>query len=250
MSEETDMQDRVVAITGASSGIGEATALACARAGARVALAARRRDRLDELVSTIEGEGGQALAVTADIALEEDARRFVRETHERFGRLDALVNNAGVMLLGQIKGAPTEEWRRMIDVNVMGLLYCTHAALDIMYEQGSGHIVNVSSVGGRVVGAYSGVYSLTKFGVGAFSEVLRRETMDHGIRVTLIEPGRVETELREHVRTEVLEQIGPGFAGVVPLTANEIADTIVWAMTQPPNVSVSEILIRPSKSPM
>ena len=244
------MQDRVVAITGASSGIGEATALACARAGARVALAARRRDRLDELVSTIEREGGQALAVTADVAREEDARRFMQETHERFGSLDALVNNAGVMLLGQIKGAPTEEWRRMIDVNVMGLLYCTHAALDIMYEQGGGHIVNVSSVGGRVVGAYSGVYSLTKFGVGAFSEVLRRETMDHGVRVTLIEPGRVETELREHVRAEVLEEIGPGFAGVVPLTAGEIADTILWAMTQPPNVSVSEILIRPSKSPM
>jgi NADP-dependent 3-hydroxy acid dehydrogenase YdfG len=244
------LRDRVVAITGASSGIGEATAVACARAGAAVSVAARRRDRLDELVKRIEAEGGRALAVTADVGEEDQARSFVQATHAEFGRLDGLVNNAGVMLLGSIKGAPTEEWRRMINVNVMGVLYCTHAALDIMHDQRSGHIVNVSSVGGRVVAAYSGVYSLTKFGIGAFSEVLRRETMDHGIRVTLVEPGRVETELREHVRSEVLEEIGPGFTGVVPLTAQEVADAIIWAMTQPPNVSVSEVLVRPARSPM
>jgi NADP-dependent 3-hydroxy acid dehydrogenase YdfG len=246
----SDLRGQVVAITGASSGIGEATALACAQAGAAVSVAARRRDRLDDLVARIEAAGGRALAVTADVAREEEARAFVQSTQRELGRLDVLVNNAGVMLLGAIKGAPTEEWRRMIDVNVLGLLYCTHAALDIMHEQRSGHIVNVSSVGGRVVGAYSGVYSLTKFGVGAFSEVLRRETMEHGIRVTLVEPGRVDTELREHVRAEVLEEIGGGFTGVTPLTAEEVADTIVWALTQPQNVSVSEILVRPARSPM
>ncbi len=246
----TDLRDSVVAITGASSGIGEATALACARAGAAVSLAARRTDRLHALVARITAEGGRALAVTADVSDESQARGFIERTHAELGRLDGLVNNAGVMLLGSIKGAPTEEWRRMIDVNVLGVLYCTHAALDIMYEQRNGHIVNVSSVGGRVVAARSAVYSLTKFGIGAFSEGLRQETMDHGIRVTLVEPGRVDTELREHVRPEVLAEIGPGFTGVVPLTAAEIADAIVWAMTQPANVSVSEILVRPARSPM
>ena len=185
----SELQGRVVAITGASSGIGEATALACARAGASVALAARRTERIEALADRIGQAGGEALAVTADVGEEHEANAFVTRTHERFGRLDALVNNAGVMLLGPIEGAPTEEWRRMIHVNVLGVLYCTHSALPLMHAQGGGDIVNVSSVGGRVLGRYSGVYSLTKFGIGAFSEALRQENVDTGIRVTLIEPG-------------------------------------------------------------
>jgi NADP-dependent 3-hydroxy acid dehydrogenase YdfG len=154
------------------------------------------------------------------------------------------------MLLGPIEGAPTEEWRRMIDVNVLGLLYCTHAALPIMRARGGGHVVNMSSVGGRVVGRYSGVYSLTKFGVNALSEVLRQECQDANIRVSIIEPGRVESELRTHIRDEVLQAISGGFAGVEPLKAQEIGEAVVWAVTQPPNVVVSEVLIRPSVSPM
>jgi len=154
------------------------------------------------------------------------------------------------MHLGPIEGAPTDEWRRMMNVNVLGLLYCTQAALPHMRRQGSGHVVNVSSVGGRVVGLWSGVYSATKFAVGAISEALRRETMDAGIRVTVIEPGRVETELRDHVRPEIMEQLGGAFANVTPLTAEEIADAIVWSVTQPPNVSVSEVLVRPLVSPL
>jgi clavulanate-9-aldehyde reducatase len=246
----TDLAGKVIAVTGASSGIGEATALACARAGAAVSLAARRTKRLEALARRIESDGGRALPVTADVGEEEQARSFIERTHRDLGGLDVLVNNAGVMLLGPIDGAPTEEWRRMIHINVMGTLYCTHAALAIMRPQRSGHIVNVSSVGGRVVGHYSGVYSLTKFGIGAFSEALRRESMDAGIRVTLIEPGRVETELREHVRPEVLAEIAGGFSGVTPLRAEEIADAIVYALTQPANVSFSELLVRPSTSPM
>jgi NADP-dependent 3-hydroxy acid dehydrogenase YdfG len=246
----SELRGRVVAITGASSGIGEATALACARAGASVALAARRTERIEALARRIEETGGEALAVTADVGEEQQANAFVARTHERFGRLDVLVNNAGVMLLGPIEGAPTEEWRRMIQVNIMGVLYCTHSALPLMRAQGGGDIVNLSSVGGRVLGRYSGVYSLTKFGIGAFSEALRQENVDTGIRVTLIEPGRVDTELRTHVREEVLGELGGGFAGVVPLSADDVARAILYAVGQPAGVSVNEILLRPSNQPM
>ena len=246
----TDLSGRVVAITGASSGIGEGVALACARAGAAVALAARRTERIEALAQRIEQGGGQALAVTADVGDEAQARGFIHAAHERFGRLDVLVNNAGVMLLGRIDGAPTEEWRRMIDVNVMGVLYCTHSALPLMRAQGGGDIVQISSVGGRVLGRFSGVYSATKFAVGALSEALRQENLDTGIRVTLIEPGRVETELRTHVREEVIRETAGGFAGVVPLTPEHIADAVLYAIGQPPGVSVNEILLRPSNQPM
>jgi clavulanate-9-aldehyde reducatase len=237
---------RVVAITGASSGIGEATAVALAAAGAKVALAARRADRLEEIVARIEAAGGEAVAIPTDVADEAQANAFVGAAAERFGRLDALVNNAGVMQLGPIEGAPTEEWRRMVDVNVFGVLYCTHAALPIMREAGGGHIVNVSSVGGKVVGTYSGVYSLTKFGLGAFTEALRRESIAAGIRVTLVVPGSTATELRSHTREEVLAETVQAFAGVTPLDPTDIAAAIVAALAQPPNVSVSEIVVRPS----
>jgi clavulanate-9-aldehyde reductase len=240
-----DLSGRVVAVTGASSGIGEAAALACARAGAAVALAARRVDRIEALAERIIADGGRAIAIATDVGEEEQARAFVQRAHSELGRLDVLVNNAGVMLLGPIADAPTEEWRRMIHANVFGVLYCTHAALPLMREQGSGHIVNVSSVAGRVASLGSGVYNLTKFGVGAFSESLRQETVPYGIRVTLIEPGAVATELPGHNRPEVLEQMAKRFAGVTPMTSEDIADAILYTLGQPPNVSVNELLIRP-----
>ena len=246
----TDLSGRVVAVTGASSGIGEATAVACANAGAAVAICARRSDRIEALARRLEAGGGQALAYTADVGDEEQANAFVGAAHERFGRLDAIINNAGVMLLGPIDGAPTEEWRRMIHVNVMGVLYCTHAALPLLRAQGGGDVVIVSSIGGRVVGRYSGVYSLTKFGVGVFAEALRQESVGTGIRVTLIEPGRVDTELRTHVREEVMQQLSGGFAGVEPMTSEQVADTILFAIGQPPGVTISEVLLRPANSPM
>jgi clavulanate-9-aldehyde reducatase len=245
-----DLTGKAVAITGASSGIGEAIALACAKAGAAVALAARRTDRIEELAQRIEAQGGRALAITADVGEEDQARAFVQGAAEGLGGLDVLVNNAGVMMLGPIDGAPTDEWREMIHVNVFGVLYCTHAALPLLRERGGGQIVNVSSVGGRVVGTYSGVYSLTKFGINAFSEALRRESLDAGIRVTLIEPGSVATDLRSHTRKEVLEQTLPHFKGVTPLDASDIADTVVFAIGQPPNVTISELLVRPSAQQM
>jgi clavulanate-9-aldehyde reductase len=241
-----DLSDQVVAVTGASSGIGEATALACARAGAAVALAARRSERIEALAERIAQEGGRALAVQTDVGEEEQARTFVQRANSELGRLDVLVNNAGVMLLGPIENASTEEWRRMIHANVFGVLYCTHAALPLMRDQGSGHILNVSSVAGRVARAGSGVYNLTKFGVGAFSESLRQEAVALGVRVTLVEPGAVATELPSHNRPEVLEQMAKRFQGVTPLAAEDIANAILYAIGQPPNVSVNEVLVRPS----
>jgi len=241
-----ELKGMVVAVTGASSGIGRATALRCARAGAAVSLAARRMDRIEELAEEITGEGATALALQTDVGEEAEARSFIERTHAELGRLDVLVNNAGVMLLGPIENAPTEEWRRMIEANVYGVLYCTHAALPLMHAQGSGHIVNVSSVAGRFARAGSGVYNLTKFGVGAFSESLRQEAVPLGIRVSVIEPGAVATELPGHNRAEVLEQMAKNFAGVQPLEAEDIAEAILYAIGAPANVSVNEVLIRPS----
>ncbi len=240
-----DLSGQVVAVTGASSGIGEATAIACARAGAAVALAARRSERIEILAQRIADEGGTAISLTTDVGEEEQARAFVERTHAELGRLDVLVNNAGVMLLGPIENAPTQEWRRMIHANVLGVLYCTHAALPVMREQGGGHIVNVSSVAGRVARAGSGVYNLTKFGIGAFSESLRQEGVAIGVRVTLIEPGAVATELPGHNREEVLEQMAKRFAGVTPLASEDIAEAVLYAIGQPENVAVNEILVRP-----
>jgi NADP-dependent 3-hydroxy acid dehydrogenase YdfG len=241
-----DLSGRIVAVTGASSGIGEATALACAGAGAAVALAARRAERIEALAERIVADGGRALAVPTDVGEEAQAHAFIERAHAEFGRLDVLVNNAGLMLLGPITNASTEEWRRMIHVNVFGVLYCSHAVLPLMAAQGSGHIVNVSSVAGRIARLGSGVYNLTKFAVGAFSESLRQEAVPLGVRVTLVEPGAVATELPGHNRPEILEQMAKRFQGVAPLAAEDIADAVLYAIGQPANVSVNELLIRPA----
>jgi NADP-dependent 3-hydroxy acid dehydrogenase YdfG len=244
---DVGLEGRVVALTGASSGIGEATALACARAGAAVALAARRAERIEQLARRIEADGGRALAIETDVGEERDARAFVQRAHAELGRLDVLVNNAGVMLLGPIENAPTEEWRRMIHANLFGVLYCTHAALPLMREQGGGHVVNVSSVAGRIARQGSGVYNLTKFGVGAFSESLRQEGVALGVRVTLIEPGAVSTELAGHNRPEIREQIAKRFGNIERLTSEDIAAAVLYAIGQPAHVSVNEVLVRPSQ---
>jgi len=250
MADSGALAGQVVAVTGASSGIGEAVALACAREGAAVALGARRADRIDALAERIRGEGGEAVAIATDVSDEESAHAFVRGAAERLGGLDALVNNAGLMLLGPIETSPSEEWRRMIDVNLLGVLYCTQAALPLLRERGGGSIVMISSVGGRVVAKWSGVYSLTKFGLGAFTEVLRQETVADDIRVSLIEPGRVATELRDHMRPEIVQAISGGFSDVTPLSPDDIAHAVVFTLGQPRNVHISELLVRPARSPM
>jgi len=242
------LDGRAVAITGASSGIGEATALALAGAGAAVALGARRSDRIDALADRIRSEGGNAVAITVDVSNEDRARAFIASAHDQLGGLYGLVNNAGVMLLGPVEGANADEWRRMIDVNVLGLLYCTHAALPLMREGGGGHVVNISSVAGRHARAGAAVYNLTKFGVTAFSEALRQEALHSGIRVTCVEPGFVETELQGHNTNPLVqqgvekmrEQIGD------VLTADDIADAILYAVSRPQHVSINEVLVRPT----
>jgi NADP-dependent 3-hydroxy acid dehydrogenase YdfG len=242
------LEGKVALVTGASSGIGEATALTLAKFGAAVAVGARRQDRVDALAGRIEAEGGRALARRVDVSDEDDARAFVRAAHDELGGLDVLVNNAGVMLLGPVAGADTEQWRRMIGVNLLGLLYCTHAALELMAQADGGHIVNVSSVAGRRATAGAAVYNMTKFGVHAFSEALRQEALHAGVRVTIVAPGYVETELQGHnenplvVRTmeSMREKIGD------VLQAEDIADAILYAVTRPPHVDINEVLVRPT----
>ena len=242
------LEGKVAAVTGASSGIGEATAIALAEAGAAVALGARREDRLKDLAEKIESNGGRAVALKCDVSDESSARSFIEGTRDQLGGLDLLINNAGVMLLGPVEGAPLEEWRRMVDVNVLGLLYCTHAALPIMREGGGGHIVNVSSVAGRTANAGSAVYNFTKWGVVGFSEGLRQEALHSKIRVTLIEPGFVETELQGHnenpVVVESIEKMQKQIGDL--LQADDIAAGILYAVTAPQHVSINEVLIRPT----
>src|SRR3954463_6949382 len=245
------IQDKVGAIPGASSGIGEATALACVKAGAKVALGARRADRIEALASRIRDDGGQAVAIETDVSDEAGARAFVEGAREQLGGLHGLVNNAGVMLLGPVEGADTDQWRTMIGVNCLGVLCCTHAAIPIMRDEGAGHIVNVSSVAGRTASLGSAVYNMTKWGVGGFSEGLRQEVLHAGIRVTIIEPGFVETELQGHNENPMVqdqikkmeEQIGD------VLQAEDIADAILYAVTRPAHVSINEVLVRPTRQP-
>jgi NADP-dependent 3-hydroxy acid dehydrogenase YdfG len=236
-------------VTGASSGIGEATALRLGKAGATVALVARREDRLEALARQIEKDGGKALPLKSDITEEDQARSAIEKAHSELGRLDVLVNNAGVMLLGPVQGADTSEWRRMVAVNVMGLLYCTHVALPIMRDQGGGHIVNVSSVAGRTASLGVGVYNATKWAVGAFSESLRQEAAHVNVRVTIIEPGMVETELADHTTSEMAKQAIDRMRSEMksPLQATDIAESIFYAVSQPAHVNVNEILVRPTE---
>jgi NADP-dependent 3-hydroxy acid dehydrogenase YdfG len=243
----SSLEGKVALVTGASSGIGEATALALANAKARVVVAGRRIERLEALVERIGSAGGEAFAVQADVAVEPEARAMVERAHGRWGQLDVLVNNAGLMLLGAVAGADTEEWRRMIGVNLLGLMYATHAALPLMKAQGSGHIVNVSSVAGRIANPRVAVYAATKFGVCAFSESLRREVRTDGIRVTVVEPGIVATELAGHItNAEAKQALNARIATLTPLESEDIAAAILYAVTQPARVNVNEILVRPT----
>lgn len=247
------LQGTVALITGASSGIGEATARALAARGAKVAVAARRLERLERLASEIGGKGHTALAIQSDITDRKQAIAAVDRTVDELGRLDVLVNNAGQMLLGPIEDAPTEEWERMIDLNLKGLINTTHAALPHLLaaaagsERGCADVVNISSVAGRLARAGSGVYNLTKHGVGAFSESFRQEFASRRVRSTLVEPGAVATELTDHIREGVREQVRERFADIEVLEPEDIADAIAYAVTRPAHACVNEILVRPTE---
>ncbi|UBV44290.1 SDR family NAD(P)-dependent oxidoreductase (plasmid) [Deinococcus taeanensis] len=237
---------KVALVTGASSGIGEATARALALEGAAVALVARRADRLEQLAADIRAQGGQAHVCALDLAQPGQAQVAAQQTAAALGRLDILVNNAGLMLLGPVTGADLSDWERMLDLNVRALMTLTHAALAIMTPQRSGHIVNVSSVSGRGASPTSAGYSATKWAVGGFSEGLRQEVRLSGIRVTVIEPGVVATELTGHItHTQTRETYESRVSTMTPLEAEDIAAAVVYAVTQPQRVNVNEILIRP-----
>ncbi|HET9124739.1 MAG TPA: SDR family NAD(P)-dependent oxidoreductase [Solirubrobacteraceae bacterium] len=243
----------VALVTGASSGIGEATALALAGQGAAVAVAARRGDRLAALAERIAADGGRALVCESDITREGEPAALVERVVQELGRLDTLVNNAGVMLLGPAEDAPLAEWERMVSLNVTALLGCAHAALPHLLAaagdspRGVSDMVNVSSTAGRQVKPGSGVYNLTKHGLGAFSESLRMEVSRRHLRVSLVEPGATETELRDHLRPEIRERQRERFASMEPLRAAEVADCIRYIVTRPRHVMINEILIRPTE---
>ncbi len=240
-------QQRIALVTGASSGIGAATALALAKDGLAVAIAARRRDRLDELAAQIEKNGGTVFVLEADLADEDEAQRIVHETEAHFGRLDVLVNNAGVMYLEPVDTADLKRWRHMLELNVLGLIASTQAALKGMRARRDGHIINVSSTAGRFAHPNGAGYSATKFGVVAFSESLRKEVYKDRIRVTVVEPGLVATELRDHIADEgTRTAINTWAESLRQLQPEDIARIIAFCVAQPDHVGINEILVRPT----
>ncbi|MET9683895.1 SDR family NAD(P)-dependent oxidoreductase [Streptomyces coeruleorubidus] len=247
------LEGTVALVTGASSGIGHATALELAREGASVALVGRREDRLTDLASEISSTGGKALVVPADITTAEAAAEAVERTVEGLGRLDTLVNNAGLMLLGPTPGADLNEWQRMVDINLMGLMYTSHAAIPHLVKAAAdgprrvADIVNISSLNGRNAYAMMAVYTATKFGVTGFSEALRQELAKQHVRVSVVEPGSVDTELRTHNSDAVQQLLNAGLGDIDRLQSQDIADTVGYIVTRPRHVAVAELLVRPTE---
>jgi NADP-dependent 3-hydroxy acid dehydrogenase YdfG len=243
------LEGAVALVTGASSGIGEATVRRLAQEGASVALVARRRDRLEKLAASLTA-GTRAFVVEADITDREQARDAVRRTVAEMGRLDILVNNAGLALLGPIADAPEDEWDRMLAINVHAVLTITRAALPHLIAAAEhsprrvSDLVNISSTGGRVARPSVGVYSLTKFGINAFSESLRQELLPKRVRVGLVEPGIVQTELDTHLRSDVREAVVKQTKGVEKLLPEDIADAVAYMVTRDRRIAVNEMLVR------
>ncbi|MEU3920227.1 SDR family NAD(P)-dependent oxidoreductase [Streptomyces sp. NPDC029004] len=243
----------VALVTGASSGIGHATALELAREGASVALVGRREDRLTGLAAEISEAGGEALVVPADITTAQAAAEAVERTVEGLGRLDILVNNAGLMLLGPTPGADLNEWQRMVDINLMGLMYTSHAAIPHLVKAAAdgprrvADLVNISSLNGRNAYPMMAVYTATKFGVGGFSEALRQELAGQHVRVSVVEPGSVDTELRGHNSEVVQQLLNAGLGDIERLQSQDIADAIGFIATRPRHVAVGELLVRPTQ---
>lgn len=243
-----NIQDKTVVITGASSGLGEATARHLAAQGAKVVLGARRAERLEKLVVEIEAAGGTALAVATDVAKQGDVDSLIQRAIEKFGRVDVLINNAGVMPMSAMAKRRVDEWEQMIDVNIKGVLYGIAAVLPGMQERQSGHVINLSSVAGLRVSAGVGtVYSATKFAVKAISEGLRAEVAGDNIRVTTLYPGAIDSELK-HGSSD--KDAGPAmlaFYDAFEISADSVARAVAYAIEQPADVAVNEITIRPTR---
>ena len=242
------IKDKVAIITGASSGIGRATALTLSKAGAKVAIGARRTEKLSQLEDEITKNGGQCFSQKLDVTKKEDCDSFVNETIKKWGGVDVLINNAGLMPLSFVKNLKIDEWDQMIDVNIRGVLYCTAAVISHMHEKKSGHIINISSVAGRIVFPSGSVYCATKHAVTAFSEGLREEfSTRSNIRVTCIEPGVVSTELTNTITDESLKSFVENSKKMESLNPEDIANAILYAVDAPDYVNVNEVLIRPTK---
>ena len=241
------IKDKVAIITGASSGIGYTTALALSKAGAKVAIGARRIDRLEELAKKISADGGEVFYQKLDVTQRSECENFAKAVLEKWGSIDILVNNAGLMPLSLFKSLKVDEWDRMIDVNIKGVLYCTGSVILHMKEKKSGHIVNISSVAGRTVFPTGTVYCATKHAITAFSEGLRQEfSARSNIRVTSIEPGVVATELTDTITDESLQGFIENAKKMETLQAKDIANAILYAVESPSHVNVNEVLIRPT----
>ncbi|HXG14238.1 MAG TPA: SDR family oxidoreductase [Candidatus Nitrosotenuis sp.] len=241
------LNGKVAIVTGASSGIGYATAQALSKAGAKVAIGARRTDKLDELKNEITKTGGEVLVQKLDVTKKSDCDAFVDTVIKKWGTVDILVNNAGLMPLSFFKNLKVDEWNQMIDVNIKGVLYCTAAAIPYMLAKKSGHIVNISSVAGRIVFPAGSVYCATKHAITALSEGLRQEFSQRAnIRVTCIEPGVVATELTNTITDESLKSFVEMSKKMESLRSEDIANAIIYAVESPPHVNVNEILIRPT----
>lgn len=246
----SELAGTVALVTGASSGIGAATARALAARGAAVALVARRRDRLEELAAEIGSSGGTALAVPADVTDTAQAGAAVAATVEAWGRLDTLVNNAGLLRMGPAVDAPLVDWSELVAVNVSGVLHVTHAALPHLVAaaadspRGVADIVTISSTGGRVARPGTAVYSLTKFGVNAFSEGIRQELIGARVRVGIVGPGTVDTEINDHLPAGAREAFDRNTAGMVKLRPDDVADAVLYMVTRDRRVAVNEILVR------
>lgn len=246
----TRLDHTVALVTGSSSGIGAATARRLAAEGAAVALVARRRDRLDDLAAAIRANGGTALVVAADVTSRPAASSAVEQAVAELGRLDIVVNNAGIMLLGPGLDAPVDEWDQMVALNVQGMLYITHAALPHLVSAAAdpprrvADLVTISSTAGRVARPGSSVYNLTKFGAAAFSEALRQEMLSRRVRVSVVEPGTVDTELTTHLREDIGQAAQSQTASIEPLRPDDIADTVAYIVTRNRRVAVNEVLVR------
>lgn len=241
-----NIENKVVVITGASSGIGEATARHLAGHGAKVVLGARRVERLGALVSDIEAAGGQALAVATDVTNRTDVATLLDASVKAFGRIDVLINNAGIMPLSALEALKVEEWDRMIDVNIKGVLYGIAAALPHMKAQKSGHIITTASVAGHLVFPASSVYSGTKFAVRAICEGLRQEVKDYNIRTTILSPGAVKTELLDKISDETVKTANSDYVNEIGISADSYARIAAFVISQPEEVDVNEIIFRPT----
>jgi len=246
----SQLENTVALVTGSSSGIGAAIGRRLAAEGAAVALVARRRDRLDRLAEAIRADGGTALVVPADVTSQQEAADAVEQAVAGLGRLDIVVNNAGIMLLGPALDAPIGEWDQMVALNVQGLLYVTHAALPHLVRAAGdsarqvADLITISSTGGRVARPGSAVYNLTKFGAAAFSEALRQELLSRRVRVSVVEPGTVDTELISHLREDIRQAARSQTASIEPLRPDDIADAVAYIVTRDRRVAVNEVLVR------